>query len=89
MRVILRCDDPGGYGWSYQFDPEGVLVEVIELCAARRSCRSSVGAERRPGVIDLSSDLEGAVATRGEVAWRETIRRHLAPLLSLAVSRQT
>lgn len=54
-----------GYGWSYQFDPEGALVEVVELCAARRPCRSSLGAERRRDVIDLTSNPAGVVATPG------------------------
>lgn len=51
-----------GYGWSYQFDPEGALVEVIELCAARRPRRDATGPQQRPDLVDLTSDLAGVAA---------------------------
>lgn len=53
-----------GYGWSYQFDSDGVLVEVAELCAARQPRCDSVGAERHSRVIDLTD------ATRVDAARR-------------------
>jgi hypothetical protein len=53
-----------GYGWSYQFDAEGTLVEVTELCAARHPRRDTAGTGRRPDVIDLTADAARVTLAR-------------------------
>jgi hypothetical protein len=52
------------YGWSYQFDADGALVEVIELCAARQPRRETVTTDGRSDVIDLTTDAARANLTR-------------------------
>ena len=53
-----------GYGWMYQFDSEGALVEVVELCAARQPRRDAIAPEGRTGVIDLTTDAARADLAR-------------------------